>query len=223
MSDREQSPRRTGPISVVIADDHPVQRQRLGEAIGSRAELELVGQFGRGRQALQGIRVLTPDVALVDVRMPEIDGVRLAAAVSREELPTRVLLISGDRAVTDAYEAIGAGAGGYVSRLASPGEIAEAVEAVAGGETVLSRDVQTALAAAVRRRFMRPGSVPGLSPREYEILELIAEGESAPSIATELNLAPTTVRTHLRHLYEKLGVSDRAAAVATAMRLGLLH
>jgi two-component system, NarL family, nitrate/nitrite response regulator NarL len=209
--------------SVVIADDHPLYAQALARVVKQRPDLELVGQFERGREALEGVRDLRPDVALVDVRMPELDGIQLANAVARDELSTRVLLISGEGAAPNAYEAIGAGAAGYISKLAKPDEIGDAIQTVARGGTILSGEVQTALAGEVRQRSATERGGPSLSPREREILGMIAEGESAPGIANRLHLAPTTVRTHLQHLYEKLGVSDRAAAVATAMRLGLVE
>jgi two-component system nitrate/nitrite response regulator NarL len=147
--------------------------------------------------------------------------VAVTNAVVREQLPTRVLIVS---AFTDSgvvYKALETGATGFVSKEARREQIADAVLACARGENVVPPDVAAGLVSEIRLR--RQSDTPALTPREQEILHLIAAGKSLPEIAKELYLGLTTVKTHVQHLYEKLEVSDRAAAVATAMRRGLLE
>ena len=139
----------------------------------------------------------------------------------RDQLPTRVLLVS---AFTDSgvvYKALETGAAGFVSKEARREQIADAVLACARGENVVPPEVAAGLVSEIRLR--KQSDAPALTPREQEILHLIAAGKSLPQIAKELYLGLTTVKTHVQHLYEKLGVSDRAAAVATAMRRGLIE
>ena len=160
-------------------------------------------------------------VAVLDYRMPGLDGAEVAAAVLRDELPTRVLLISADDDATIVYNAISQGAAGFLPKESTRAEIVAAVLACAHGRDVISPGLAAGLAGEIRRRAEPAG--PALSPREREVLDLIATGKSIPAIATQLFLAPSTVKTHVQRLYEKLGVSDRAAAVAEAMRRKLLE
>jgi two-component system nitrate/nitrite response regulator NarL len=209
---------RTG---VVVADDHPLYRRAVTEAIKSRADLEFVAEAGDGRAVLEIIRAEQPDVALLDIRMPELDGLEVLNAVVRDNLPTRIVFLTAHVDSASAYAAVGAGAAGYLAKEASAETICDAIAAVSRGETVLAPEVQAGIAREIR---LRSGEErPVLTGREREILALTADGHSAPDIAEKLTLSPTTVRTHLQHLYDKLGVSDRAAAVAEAMRRGLLE
>jgi two-component system, NarL family, nitrate/nitrite response regulator NarL len=214
-------PLRDGRVRVFVADDHPLVREGLLSAVGEQPALELVGSAGNGREALDSIRELKPDVALLDVKMPELDGIAVVRAVTREELPTRVVFLSAyvDSAV--AYRALAEGAAGFLSKEASSQAVCDAIAAAGRGETVLSPEVQSGIADEIRLRSA-PGQL-SLSARESEVLALIADGLSAPDIAGRLHLSPATVKGHLQSLYEKLGVSERAAAVAEAMRRGLLE
>jgi two-component system, NarL family, nitrate/nitrite response regulator NarL len=207
--------------TVIVADDHPLYRRALVEAIGGRGNVELVGEAADGNEALAMIRSDRPKVAIVDVRMPGLDGMGVLNAVVRDGLPTRVLLLSAQVEDALAYEAVEVGAAGFLIKDAGADEISDAVESAARGETVFAPGVQAGIAREIRLR--RQEQRPALSPREREILGMTAQGLSAPDIAERLTLSPTTVRTHLQNLYEKLGVSDRAAAVAEAMRRGLLE
>jgi two-component system, NarL family, nitrate/nitrite response regulator NarL len=208
-------------IRVFVADDHPLYREGVVRTIKDRPDLELVGESGDGRDALEQIKRLEPDVAVLDVKMPELDGPEVLNAVARDGVPTRVVFLSAylDSAVV--YRAVAAGAAAYLSKEASRQDICDAIAAVARGETILSPEIQGGLASEVRARAVEDR--PMLTAREREILAMIAEGHSAPAIAKRLYLSTATVKTHLQHLYEKLGVSDRAAAVAEAMRRGLLE
>ena len=208
-------------ITVVVADDHPLYRDGVVRALSASGQVEIVSEAGDGRAALDAIRELRPDVALVDYRLPELDGVAVVNAVTRDALPTRVLLVS---AFTDSgvvYRALETGAAGFLPKEARREEIVDGVLACARGETVLPPEVATGLVSEIRLR--KRHDAPALTEREQEILRMIADGKSLPAIAKELFLGVTTVKTHVQHLYEKLGVSDRAAAVAAAMRRGLLE
>ena len=150
-----------------------------------------------------------------------MDAISITKAIERDGLPTRVLLISASTDTTIVYEAIRAGAYSYISKDAGRREICEAIAGVARGETVLTKNMQAALVGHVRGR--QEEDRPVLTSREREVLVFLADGSSAPQIAEKLYLSPATVKTHLANLYGKLGVSDRAAAVAEAMRRGLLE
>jgi two-component system nitrate/nitrite response regulator NarL len=208
-------------VRVLIAEEHPLYREGVVRAIRERPELELVGEASDGRKALDMIRELRPDVAVLDVKMPELDGLQVANAVVRDSATTRVLMLSAfvDRQIV--FQAVAAGAAGYLSKDADRLEITDAILAVNRGDTVLAPEVQAGVAAEVRSRW-RP-DVPSLSERERQVLEMVAEGMLAPEIGRRLYLSPATVKSHLQSLYEKLGVSDRAAAVAEAMRRGVLE
>jgi len=206
---------------VLVVDDHPLFRDAIVRLLRSWAEIEVIGEAGSGRAALERIRLDAPDVAVVDLRMPDVDGVQLCTAIGREGLATRVLIVSGYDDDELVYAALEAGASGYVPKDAPRDEVARAVLAVAHGEIAITSRLAGGIASQIRLRKER--TVPLLTEREQEVLELLAEGKSAPGIGRELFLATSTVKSHLGHLYEKLGVSDRAAAVAEAMRRGLIE
>jgi two-component system nitrate/nitrite response regulator NarL len=208
-------------ITVYVADDHPVFREAVGRAIQSRPEFELAGHTGDGREALREIRELTPSVALLDNQLPSLTGVDILRAVHRDSVPTRVIILSADDSGPLVYEAVQLGAAGFLTKVATLNEICDAVAAVARGATVLAPEVQSGLVGQVRAQS-QTGS-PVLSERESEVLRLIADGLSAPEIGARLFISSSTVKTHVRKVFEKLEVSDRAAAVAEGMRRGLLE
>jgi two-component system nitrate/nitrite response regulator NarL len=215
------TPPMTRPMMVLVADDHPVYRQGVVRSLKSRPGLRVEWEAGSGREALRVIRDERPDIAVLDLRMPELDGLQVLEEVEAQGLATRVVLLSGHTSGDTVYRAVAMGALGVLSKDAMPDEIGDAVAAVARGETVLHPDAQLALAAAVRRR--EDTSRPQLTEREQQVLALLAEGRSAPEIGRTLYLSTATIKSHLHTLYDKLGVSDRAAAVAVAMRTGLLR
>jgi two-component system, NarL family, nitrate/nitrite response regulator NarL len=208
-------------IRVLIADDHPLFREAIARVIAEREDLELVAEAADGRAALERIRALEPDVAVIDVRMPELDGSDVLVALREEGLPTNVVFLSAFLDAKTVYDAVAAGANAYLSKEAETQEIVTAILAAARGETILGPEVQTGLAEQIRFRE-ETESRPRLSDREHEVLKLIAQGLSAPEIGERIHLSTATVKTHLQHLYEKLGVSERAAAVAEGMRRGLV-
>jgi two-component system, NarL family, nitrate/nitrite response regulator NarL len=208
-------------VRVVVADDHPLYRDGVIRALQANGGIDVVAEAENGRAALEEIRRHKPDVALLDFRLPGLDGVEITHAVVRDGLPTRVVLLT---AFTDSglvYKAVQVGVSGYLSKEVRREEIVDAVLACARGETVLPPELASGLASEIRLRA--PTETPVLTERERQILRLIAAGESLPSIAEKLFLGVTTVKTHTQHVYGKLGVSDRAAAVAEAMRRGLIE
>ena len=207
-------------IRVVIADDHPLYRTGLVDTVKRRPELELVGQAEDGTAALEEIRNLNPDVCVLDVKMPGLGGVDVLKVLERDGLDVRVVFVSAYYDSDVVYGALGSGASGYLSKDSTGEEICDALVAASQGRTTLGTDVQAAVAREIRRRSGDEERL--LTPREDEILRMTADGMSAPEIARSLHLGATTVKTHLQRAYEKLGVSDRAAAVAEAMRRGIL-
>lgn len=208
-------------IRVVLADDHPIFREGLARVIKLRPDLELVGECEDGSEALRLIRDLEPAVAVLDLRMPGLDGLAVLNAVERDGLPTRVVFLSAIDDAGTVYQAVAAGAAGYLSKESGRDAVCDAIAAVGRGGTVIGSDVQGGLVSQIRRQ--EAANRPLLTQREQEVLVLMARGMSAPDMAEHLILSPATVRSHIQTLYEKLSVSDRAAAVATAMRQGLIE
>ncbi len=208
-------------VRVLAADGHPLYREALIRAIRERPELELVGQARDGREALDAIGSERPDVAVLDRTLTGLSGEQILNAVGRDGLRTRVVMIAAEPDPGLVYSAIANGAAGYLTKEADARELCDAIAAVARGNTVLSPQLQAGVAGEIRLRAV--DERPFLSDREREILRLVAEGLSAPQIGRTLHLSTATIKSHLQHVYEKLGVGERAAAVAQAMRRGLLE
>lgn len=208
-------------VRVVVVDDHPFYRDGVIRGLTRDGRVEVVAEAGTGREGLDAIRSERPDVALVDYQLPDLDGVAVVHAVIRDGLPTRVLLLSAHTDGPIVFQSLQEGAAGYLSKDAPRSEIVEAVLSVARGRTVVPAELAAGLAGEIRLRATV--AEPALSEREREVLRAFARGLSIPQVAGELFIGVSTVKTHTQRLYEKLGVSDRAAAVATAMRRGLLE
>jgi two-component system nitrate/nitrite response regulator NarL len=206
---------------ILLADDHPMVRRGLRLVLDSEPDLEVVAEAGDGAEAVEVALAEDVDLAVLDVAMPDLSGLEVLQTIKREGLDTRVLFVSGSLDAETAYQLVEAGAAGVLDKTAMPDQIGDALIRIAQGETVLAPEVQAALTQAVRARRERPATV--LSPREGEVLRFLAAGLSAPQIARELQLSPSTVKTHLARLYDRLEVSDRAAAVAEGMRRGLIE
>jgi two-component system nitrate/nitrite response regulator NarL len=206
---------------VVIADDHPIYREGLARMLQDRSDFELVADCCDGAEAMEAIATRRPDVALLDVQMPAHGGIEILKKLRASGDLTPVVILSASDDGATVYASIVAGASGYLTKSADRSELYDALIKVARGGTVVPPVLQDGLVAAIR------GNADGrqrlLSDRELEVLRLTSEGRSAPAVAAELIIGTATVRTHLRHIYEKLGVSDRAAAVAEAIRRELLH
>jgi two-component system nitrate/nitrite response regulator NarL len=212
----------TQPLRILIADDHPLYRDGIARAIRERPELQIIAQTADGHAALEAIRDLTPDVAVIELRLPKLGGIEIINAVRRDRLDTQVLMLSASTSGADVHAAMSAGAAGYVTKSADRAALCDAITSVARGQAVLGRDLQASFLDEVRARG-RDFQRPALTRREAEVLRLLADGHSAPAIGQRLFLATATVKTHLAHLYEKLDVGDRAACVAQAMRAGLIE
>ena len=208
-------------VAVLVADDHPVYREGIVRAVKERPELELLAEVATGREALMAIAELRPQVAVLDMKLPDLDGSQVLRAINRKELQTKVVFVSAYIDSEIVYAAIGGGARAYLSKDATRQQICDAIAAVARGGTVFASEVQTGLAREIQMRSADTDVV--LTSREREIIALTAQGLLAPEIGRRLYLSPATIKTHLQRLYGKLGVSDRAAAVAEAMRRGLLE
>lgn len=204
-------------ISLLIVDDHPVVRDGLRGMFSADPRFEVLGEAGDGAEAIAAGEKLRPDVILMDLRMPRTDGVTAIKELAKRGVPARVLVLTTYDTDSDVLPAIEAGATGYLLKDAPREELFRAVEAAARGQAVLSPAVATRLMGQMRQ----PASEP-LSQRELEVLELIAQGSTNREAAKALFISEATVKTHLLHVYAKLGVNDRAAAVATAFSRGYL-
>ena len=209
-------------VSVVVADDHPLFREGIERAVRERPDLELLGVAADGREALERIRELAPRVAVLDLRLPGLDGLQVLNALTRDKLDTRVLMLSASGEPEVVYRAVQAGAAGYFRKEADRDAILDAIAAVGAGRTAVDPELQAGVFDQIRLRGTGEER-PILTAREREVLTLLAEGLSGPQIAERLIVALPTVKTHQARLYDKLGVSERAAAVAEAMRRGLLE
>ena len=206
---------------MVVGDDHPLFRDGVVRALSASGSIDVVAEAEDGVAALALIREHGPRVALLDYRMPGLDGAQVAAAVRRDQLPTRVLLISAHDESAIVYNALQEGAAGFFSKESSRSELVAAVLSCAKGQDVVAPNLAAGLVGEIQRRT--ESSAPTLSAREREVLGYIAGGQTIPAMAKEMFLAPSTVKTHVQRLYEKLGVSDRGSVVAEAMRRGLLE
>jgi DNA-binding NarL/FixJ family response regulator len=199
------------PVRVVIADDHPVVRSGIRDLLEAADGMEVVGEAETGTQALQLVKSTHPDVLLLDVEMPELSGIDVAQRLQDESHPVRLLALSSYDDQEYVRGLLESGASGYLTKENAPELIVEAVRAVARGE--VRWFVQPAAA---------PGTTPDLTPRETDILHLMAEGRSNDEIAEALHLAESTVRKHATRVYSKLGVDSAREAIAWAWKHGVM-
>jgi DNA-binding NarL/FixJ family response regulator len=207
-------------LRLVIVDDHPVVRDGLRGMLGTQSDFSVVGEAAGGAEALTVVEATRPDVVLTDLRMPEPSGGTLIRLLLERVPQTRILVLTTHDTDSDVLPAVEAGAIGYLLKDAPREELFRAVRAAARGETVLSPSVAALLLARVRPQ--RPAPAARLSAREREVLALIAQGRTNRETAAALFITEATVKTHLLHIYAKLEVPDRAAAVSAAHRRGLL-
>ena len=206
------------PIRIVIADDHPVVRAGLQGILVSQPDFEVVGEASNGREAVDLVTALRPDVVLMDLRMPEMDGVSAISKIVAEQSDAHVLVLTTYDSDAEIVRAVGAGATGYLLKDTPREELCLAIRAAARGESVLAPVV----AARLMRRVREPDQEP-LSRREIEVLNSVAGGTSNKEIGHSLHISEATVKSHLSHIFEKLGVDDRTAAVTVALERGILH
>lgn len=204
-------------ITVLLVDDHPVVREGLRGMISAEPDITVVGEAGSGTEALALAESLRPDVILMDLRMPDVDGVTATRRILDAHPATRIVVVTTYESDADILRAVEAGAAGYLLKDASRAALAGAVRDAAGGRTVLAPSVADRLVSFVRQ----PNSA-ALSSREVEVLGQVAKGRTNAEIGRALHISEATVKTHLLRVFNKLGVSDRTAAVTTAMAQGLL-
>lgn len=205
-------------IRVVVIDDHPVVRDGLRGMLGTQDDFEVVGEAASGTEALTVIAAVLPDVAVTDLRLPAPSGALLVRLIRERAPSTRVLVLTTHDTDADVLPTIEAGATGYLLKDAPREELFRAVRAAARDETVLSPSV----AARLVQRVRTPVTPGPLSGREREVLALVAQGKTNREVASALHISEATVKTHLLHVYEKLAVPDRAAAVSVAHQRGIL-
>jgi DNA-binding NarL/FixJ family response regulator len=206
------------PIRLLIADDHPVVRDGLRAMLATQPDMELIGEAATGTEAVAQARALRPDVVLMDLQMPDLDGPG-AIATLREQAPVvRVLVLTTYGTDADITRAVDAGATGYLLKDAPREQLFAAIRAAARGESVLSPSVATRVLGR-----MRAPAEEALSPRELEILQAVARGLSNKDIGRQLYVSEATVKTHLLRVFSKLGVDDRTAAVTVALERGIIR
>ena len=205
------------PIRLLIVDDHPVVRDGLRGLFAGDPDFEVVAEAADGSDAVSRAEAFRPDVVLMDLHMPGVDGVNATRQIVERDLGAKVLVVTTYDAERDVLPAIEAGATGYILKDTPRDEMRGAVRAAAAGETVLSPPVARQLVGQVRQPARGT-----LSDRELEILKLVAGGATNGAVANQLFISEATVKTHLLHAYDKLGVHHRAAAVAAAYERGLL-
>ncbi len=203
-------------ITIMLVDDHPVVREGLRGMLEAEPDLSVIGEAGSGDEAVALSRVKQPDVILMDLRMPGLDGVGATRKILADRPGQRVVVLTTYETDADILRAVEAGASGYLLKDASRTELAGAIRAASRGETVLAPSVAGKLVNRVRNPTVSP-----LSAREIEVLRLVAQGNTNAEIGRALHISEATVKTHLLRVFGKLDVSDRTAAVTTAMRLGL--
>ena len=209
-------------IRLLIADDHPVVRAGLAGLLSDEPGFEVVAEASDGDEAVTLARATSPDVILMDLRMPRVDGVSATARIAGGEAgtpPPRVLILTTYESDDQILAAIEAGASGYLLKAAPQAEIVAGIRSVAAGQSALSPQVAVRLV----ERMRRPGpDAVVLTARELDVLRLVATGHSNKQIAVTLGIGESTVKTHLLKVFDKLGVTDRTRAVTLAMERGLL-
>jgi DNA-binding NarL/FixJ family response regulator len=208
------------PISLVIVDDHALFRSGLVSLLTSMPQFKIVGEASNGREALELIADKKPDVVLLDVNMPVMDGVETVRVLKKKER-CRILMLTVSKHDEDLFGAITAGADGYLLKNASPDELASAISNVHTGLSVLSPDVTKRVMQSVNLEHDRAADI-GLSTREMEVLECLAQGKTTAQISEDLFISDNTVKTHVRHILNKLEASNRAEAVSKATQFGLI-
>jgi DNA-binding NarL/FixJ family response regulator len=213
-------------IRVLIADDQPLMRAAFEMTLRPEEDIEVVGEAADGREAIEQARLLHPDVLLMDIRMPELDGVEATRILSTEDEAIKILILTTFDIDEYVVAALEAGASGFLLKDIRADELTQAIRVVADGETLLAPSVtRRLLETFIRPRPPAPEQaqeLDGLTPTERKVLTLIGQGYSNSEIAASLFVADTTVRTHVRHIFEKLGLRDRVQAVVFAYSTGLV-
>ena len=212
-------------IRVVIADDHSLVRQGLRRYLEMAGDIQVVGEASNGREVLGMMEngAGEPDIVLLDIRMPEMDGLETARKIKQRHPKIGVIMLTAYDDRQFVVEAVRAGARGYVLKARDAEHLIQTVRLVAGGNMVIDPQLVVALAEELSQAKERDRKAETLTAREIEVLQLLAFGHTNRDIAEKLFISPDTVKTHLEHIFEKLGASDRTAAVAEALRRRLIE
>jgi DNA-binding NarL/FixJ family response regulator len=207
------------PIRLLIVDDHAVVRKGLAMVLRLEPDIEVIGEAENGRAGLETARILNPDIVLLDLVMPEMDGQEMALALRRSNPTIKIMMLTGTEVDDRVYDLMAAGIEGYVLKNIEPGELVRAIHAVAHGEAYLHPDVMKKI---LSRMQPQPSPSISLTPRELEVLEWMASPNTYKQIAAQLCVSEETVRSHAKNILEKMKQPNRAQAVLTAMRMGLI-
>jgi DNA-binding NarL/FixJ family response regulator len=211
---------------VLIADDQELVRTGFRVVLEAQADIEVVGEAADGFLAVEAVNSLRPDIVLMDIRMPNLDGIEATRRIAASDGSPRVLILTTFDLDDYVYEALRAGASGFLLKDARADELCNAVRTVAAGEALLSPSITRRLIESYTRRpppMERPTALAELTPRELEVLKLIARGLSNAAIARELVVGDATVKTHVARIFSKLDLHDRAQAVVLAYESGLVQ
>jgi DNA-binding NarL/FixJ family response regulator len=213
-------------IRVVIADDQELVRTGFRVIVAAEPDMEVVAEAGDGHQTIEAVKRHRPDVVLMDIRMPNLDGIEATRRITSAPRPPRILILTTFDLDEYVYEALRAGASGFLLKDAGAAELLHGVRVIAAGEALLAPSITQRLIADFARRppaTSRPAALANLTPRELEVLRLIARGLSNADIAKELIVGDATVKTHVARIFSKLGLHDRAQAVVLAYESGLVQ
>lgn len=213
---------RNPPLRLVVVDDHALFRRGLVGLLNDMVEFKVVGEAGNGQEALGVIQVEQPDMVLLDVNMPEMDGIQTVEAIRKLRLPLHILMLTISQHEEDLMGAIRMGADGYMLKNTEPEDLRKSILRVASGEGALSPEVTGAVMRALARQTDLTNQQQ-LSERELEVLACLADGQTTNQIASRLFISENTVKTHVRHILEKLEASNRTEAVSKAIQLGLIQ
>ncbi len=213
-----------GSIRVILADDHPLIRQGLRTMLETSDQVEILAEASEGRELIEMVAAHQPDVVVVDIRMPDMDGLEAVRRIRKRHPNVKALMLTVHDEEAYVHEAIRAGASGYLLKTVSADELVKGIVTVAAGKAMLHPAITRHLInefAEMSREDGRPAKE--LSPRERDVLQLLAYGKSNKEIAKSLGIGAQTVKTHISHIFTKLGAADRTGAVANALRKGLVE
>lgn len=205
----------SAPIRVLCADDHPLVRKGIASILAHQEDVQLVGEAGNGREAVEQFRRLRPDVILMDLRMPEMDGIEASRIIRREAPEARIIALTSYDGDQDIYRAIEAGVRGYILKEMVHTEVLRAIHTVHAGKRLMPPEVA--------ERLSEYFPQVALTPREVEVLGFVAKGMANKEIAHQLGTASGTIKMHVQNILAKLGASDRTHAVTIALERGILH
>ena len=208
-------------IRILIVDDHAVVRKGLVMVLRQEADFEVVGDAQNGRVGLETAQELNPDVALIDLVMPEMDGQEMALALRKSNPNIKIMMLTGTEVDDRVYDLVAAGVEGYVLKNIEPGELVRAIRSIVGGEAYLHLDVMKKVLNHMQTQI-KPAPSISLTPRELEVLEWMASSKTYRQIGETLSVSEETIRSHAKNILEKLGQPNRAQAVLAAMRRGVI-